>query len=176
MASDFHVLAPDFRGYGDSERKAIDATRGIADLSDDVVALLDTLEIEGPVDLLGWSAGGNVVIRKFENAAEILQLPEQAIFNCTGLGAGKLFDDPELIPIKGQLSFLMPQPGVDYNLLGGNQYMFVRSDGIALGGTYSKNEWDTAVDPVVRDRMIAGHQRMFDGMRRLQGSTTHPNS
>lgn len=122
------------------------------------------------------SAGGNVVIRKFENAAEILQLPEQAIFNCTGLGAGKLFDDPELIPIKGQLSFLMPQPGVDYNLLGGNQYMFVRSDGIALGGTYSKNEWDTAVDPVVRDRMIAGHQRMFDGMRRLQGSTTLPNS
>lgn len=63
LASDFHVLAPDFRGYGDSERKAIDATRGMADLSDDVVALLDALEIEGPVDLLGWSAGGNVVLQ-----------------------------------------------------------------------------------------------------------------
>ena len=63
LAADFHVLAPDFRGYGDSERKAIDATRGMADFSDDVVALLDTLGIEGPVDLLGWSAGGNVVLQ-----------------------------------------------------------------------------------------------------------------
>lgn len=120
------------------------------------------------------TAGGAVVIRKFENAAEILQLPEQVIFNCTGLGAGTLFGDKELIPIKGQLSILMPQPGVDYNLIGGNLYMFPRSDGIALGGTYARNQWDTAVDEVARDRILAGHRRMFDGMRRLQGGSTHP--
>lgn len=113
-------------------------------------------------------AGGEVVIRNFGSAGEILQLPEQAIFNCTGLGAGKLFSDAELIPIKGQLSILMPQPDVDYNLISGNMYMFPRSDGIALGGTYEKNLWDTSVDMVARDRLIAGHQRLFEGMRRRQ--------
>lgn len=63
LSADFRVIAPDYRGYGDSERKAIDATRGMADLSDDVVALLDALEIDGPVDLLGWSAGGNIALQ-----------------------------------------------------------------------------------------------------------------
>jgi hypothetical protein len=114
------------------------------------------------------TAGGALEIRKFANAAEILQLPEQVIFNCTGLGSAALFGDTELVPIKGQLSILMPQPGVDYNLIGGNEYMFVRADGIALGGTYVKNQWDAAVDPAARDRMLAAHQRMFGRMRRLQ--------
>ena len=63
LADRFHVVAPDFRGYGHSERQPIDATRGMADLSDDLAALLDALEVEGPVDLLGWSAGGNVVMQ-----------------------------------------------------------------------------------------------------------------
>lgn len=63
LATDFHVLAPDFRGYGDSARATIDATRGVADLSDDVAALLDTLQVEGAVDVLGWSAGGNVALQ-----------------------------------------------------------------------------------------------------------------
>ncbi|RIK09601.1 MAG: alpha/beta hydrolase, partial [Acidobacteria bacterium] len=63
LAGDFHLLAPDFRGYGDSERATIDATRGVADLSDDLAALLDATGVEGPVDALGWSAGGNVVLQ-----------------------------------------------------------------------------------------------------------------
>lgn len=63
LAGEFHVLAPDFRGYGDSARETIDATRGVADLSDDIAALLDALEVEGAVDVLGWSAGGNVALQ-----------------------------------------------------------------------------------------------------------------
>lgn len=63
LASDFRVIAPDYRGYGDSERKTIDATRGMADFSDDVAALLDAMGIQEPVDVLGWSAGGNIVLQ-----------------------------------------------------------------------------------------------------------------
>ncbi|WP_298888527.1 alpha/beta hydrolase [uncultured Serinicoccus sp.] len=63
LAADVRVLAPDYRGYGDSARATIDATRGVADLSDDVAALLDTLGVEGAVDVLGWSAGGNVALQ-----------------------------------------------------------------------------------------------------------------
>ncbi|SOC57356.1 alpha/beta fold hydrolase [Ornithinimicrobium cerasi] len=63
LAADFHLIAPDYRGYGDSERKVVDATRGMADFSDDLAALLDTLGVEGPVDVLGWSAGGNIALQ-----------------------------------------------------------------------------------------------------------------
>ncbi|MFK5633542.1 MULTISPECIES: alpha/beta fold hydrolase [unclassified Ornithinimicrobium] len=63
LSADFHLVAPDFRGYGGSERAPIDAARGMADLSDDLVALLDAMGVEGPVDALGWSAGGNVVLQ-----------------------------------------------------------------------------------------------------------------
>jgi len=63
LASGHHVVAPDFRGYGGSERRAIDATRGVRDLSDDLAALIDTLGLVAPLHLLGWSAGGGVVMQ-----------------------------------------------------------------------------------------------------------------
>ncbi len=57
-------LAPDLRGFGASERKPIDATRGVADFSDDLYALVGALGLAGrPVHLVGWSAGGTVAMR-----------------------------------------------------------------------------------------------------------------
>lgn len=116
------------------------------------------------------SAGGRVELRYFANAAEVLRLPESVIFNCSGLGARELFGDEELIPIKGQLSFLLPQPEVQYNLLSQAGYMFPRSDGILLGGTYERGQWDLTPDPAVRDRMLDGHQALFARMRDLQAA------
>jgi len=63
LADDFHVIAPDFRGFGGSERKAIDATRGMRDFSDDLDALVETMGLATPLHLLGWSAGGGVVMQ-----------------------------------------------------------------------------------------------------------------
>jgi D-amino-acid oxidase len=113
-------------------------------------------------------AGAAIVIRRFANAAEILRVPEQAVFNCTGLGARDLFADSELIPVRGQLSILMPQPAVDYNLISGRYYMFSRADGIVLGGTFDRGQSDTTPDDVVRRRMIEGQRTMFEAMRGKQ--------
>lgn len=56
-------IAPDQRGYGDADRTAtIDATRGMGDLSDDAVALLDELDISAAV-VVGSSLGGSVAWR-----------------------------------------------------------------------------------------------------------------
>jgi pimeloyl-ACP methyl ester carboxylesterase len=60
LPADWRVLAPDFRGYGDSEPLPLDATRGVRDLSDDAWSWLDALGVEA-VHLLGWSVGGGVV-------------------------------------------------------------------------------------------------------------------
>ena len=65
------------------------------------------------------------------------------IVNCTGLGAKALFDDPELMPVKGQLTVLHPQPAVTYAYLEPilDLYMFSRSDGIILGGSHGDGVW-----------------------------------
>lgn len=63
LAAGHHVIAPDFRGFGGSERKAIDATRGLRDLADDLAALVEALPVRAPFHLLGWSTGGGVVMQ-----------------------------------------------------------------------------------------------------------------
>ena len=57
----FRVLAPDMRGFGDSEPAPLDATRGLDDWADDVHALLEALEVSAPPHLVGWSTGGAAI-------------------------------------------------------------------------------------------------------------------
>ncbi|MCW1914316.1 FAD-binding oxidoreductase [Luteolibacter sp. GHJ8] len=113
-------------------------------------------------------AGGEIEIRRFASAEEILKVPEQTIFNCTGLGARELFKDEELIPVKGQLSFLKPQTEVNYNLLLGSYYMFSRGDGLLLGGTFDRGQWDLTTDDAVKRRVIEGQKRIFDAMAKTR--------
>jgi pimeloyl-ACP methyl ester carboxylesterase len=55
------VLAPDWRGFGLTESPHADSY-WFPDYLGDVDALLDALAITGPIDLLGHSMGGNVVM------------------------------------------------------------------------------------------------------------------
>jgi D-amino-acid oxidase len=129
-----------------------------------------TMLIEPPIYLHAMLrevrlAGGRVVVRDLESRAQLPELPERVIVNCTGLGAKALFGDEELEPVKGQLTFLLPQPEVDYITIGGGLYMFPRRDGILLGGTFDHGVWSLDVDEAVRQRMVAGHRTFFAGMR-----------
>lgn len=108
-----------------------------------------------------YLAGGKIKVRNFESLQAITQLPEKVILNCTGLGAGKLFNDKEIIPIKGQLTVLLPQPEIDYAYVLPSQdnllYMFPRKDGIILGGTYEKGNSTLEPDAIESERIIKGH-------------------
>lgn len=57
----YRLIAPDMRGFGDSEPAPIDATRGLRDWADDTHALVEALGIDGPVHLAGWSTGGAAI-------------------------------------------------------------------------------------------------------------------
>jgi pimeloyl-ACP methyl ester carboxylesterase len=57
----YRLIAPDMRGFGDSEPLPIDATRGLHDWADDTHALVGALGIERPVHLAGWSTGGPAI-------------------------------------------------------------------------------------------------------------------
>ena len=62
LPAGFRAIAPDLRGYGWTEDKLIDATRGMGDWSADLAALLDALNID-KAHLVGWSLGGGVLYR-----------------------------------------------------------------------------------------------------------------
>jgi pimeloyl-ACP methyl ester carboxylesterase len=57
----YRLIAPDMRGFGDTERKPIDATRGVRDWADDTFSLVQALGITRPVHLVGWSTGGAAI-------------------------------------------------------------------------------------------------------------------
>lgn len=111
-------------------------------------------------------AGGRVAVRDFRTRDEVLALDERVVFNCTGLGARALFGDEELMPIKGQLTLLLPQPEVDYiTLTDDGLYMFPRSDGILLGGTRERGVWTLEPDREAERRILEGHRAFFGAMR-----------
>lgn len=66
----YRFIAPDMRGFGDAERRPMDAARGLRDWADDACALAEALGISRPAHLVGWSTGGPV-IAKFAEAHPI---------------------------------------------------------------------------------------------------------
>jgi len=110
-------------------------------------------------------AGGTFVIREFASPAEVAGLPERLIFNCTGLGAGKLFGDTQIEPVRGQLAVLVPQAEVDYAFAGHMGYMFPRADGIICGGTFEHGQWDATPEPAAIARILRKQQAFFAGFR-----------
>ena len=60
MPAGYHSIALDQRGFGESDpAAAVDGKRGLADMSDDVIALMDTLGID-KAHIVGHSMGGGV--------------------------------------------------------------------------------------------------------------------
>ena len=115
--------------------------------------------------------GGRVVVREFHDARELTSVREDLLFNCTGLGTRTLFVDNDLIPIRGQLSFLLPQPEVDYMTIGpGDIYMFPRRDGILLGGSHERGEFSLEPNPETTNRILAENATLFAGMHHVSHS------
>ena len=107
-------------------------------------------------------AGGRTDVREFPEPAAMQELPHPLLVNCTGLAAGKLFGDADMMPIKGQLTVLAPQPEVDYLTFAPiDLYMMPRRDGIILGGTSERDVWSLEPDPAHADRILKGHQALF---------------
>lgn len=110
--------------------------------------------------------GGKIYVRNFGSTGELLSLREPLIMNCTGLGSYFLFEDRELVPVKGQLIVLRPQPEVDYITLvkRAGIYMMPRSDGIMLGGSRDYGNWSMAPDPETTERIFVRQSEFWSGL------------
>lgn len=65
----FRGIAPDLRGYGDTEDKLIDATGGVGDFVNDLLGLLDVLKVE-KTHVVGHSMGGAILFGLLPAAGE----------------------------------------------------------------------------------------------------------
>jgi D-amino-acid oxidase len=128
-----------------------------------------TMLVEPPVYLGAllrdfYIAGGKLVVKAFRSREEIMRLPEPIVFNCTGLGSRALFGDQKLVPVRGQLEVLLPQPEVDYCYLSSG-YMFPRRDGIILGGTWDHDDWSLAPKAEQTTQILEGHAVIMKGLK-----------
>jgi glycine/D-amino acid oxidase-like deaminating enzyme len=114
--------------------------------------------------------GGRIVIRKFDTPRDLMTLEEPIVVNCTGLGSLTLFDDKELVPIKGQLTAIVPQAEVTYRASGrtasgGQASINPRSDGIVVGNLQDRGNWSLEPDEDVRRRNVDAAIEFFTGMK-----------
>lgn len=58
----FRGIAPDLRGYGETEALPVDATKGLGDMVEDLRALVETLGMD-QYHIVGHSMGGGVVMK-----------------------------------------------------------------------------------------------------------------
>ena len=113
-------------------------------------------------------AGGSIVQRELHTPTEVQALEEKLVFNCTGLGARALFNDTTLTPVRGQLTFLLPQPEVRYATLFEDTYMFSRRDGVLLGGTHELGDWSLEVNEATVEKKLAEQTELFSHMQRCR--------
>lgn len=110
-------------------------------------------------------AGGQFVRREFKTRDDIAVLSERIVFNCSGLGSRVLANDSELIPMKGQLTLLQPQPEINYMIAVPRKrlYMIPRSDGIVLGTSQVRGNWSLEPDKAEVTRVIEGMKTLWKG-------------
>ena len=102
-------------------------------------------------------AGGKFEYRDFHTPNEIARLKEKVVINCTGYGARDLWKDDTVMPVRGQIAWLIPQPEVNYGLYYKHINVLSRTDGIcvqSLEGGDMRGYGDTNETP---DRSEADH-------------------
>lgn len=124
-----------------------------------------TLLIEAPIFLAALvaevrRAGGILEARAFSTAGDLRNLAEPVIVNCLGLGAGAVFADGAIIPIRGQLVHLRPQ-ALSYLLDHPTGYMVPRSDALVLGGSFEEGISEARTDPATCARILDDNRRFF---------------
>ena len=99
--------------------------------------------------------GGRIVQRTFNHPSELADLAEPVVVNCTGYGARALFGDESVIPVRGQIAWLTPQPELTYSLYFRAISMVPRHDGIVIQANGASQMVGYGVEDETPDRAEA---------------------
>ena len=111
--------------------------------------------------------GGRIETRVFNHPSELSGLSQPVIVNCTGYGARALFGDDSIVPVRGQIAWLVPQPEVAYALYYRGVSMVPRADGIVVQATGGEmagyNIDDETPDRTEAEQSVAVLASLYDG-------------
>jgi glycine/D-amino acid oxidase-like deaminating enzyme len=95
--------------------------------------------------------GGKFEYMDLKSPSDFGKIKEKTIVNSTGYGARALMSDESIIPVRGQLGHLVPQPEVNYLLSYKNANLTPRRDGLLVQN--NKSDMDGYNNPsVIPDR------------------------
>lgn len=112
--------------------------------------------------------GGRMIRRAFPDRAVALALPEPVIVNCMGYGAKAIWGDAAMVPVRGQIGWLVPQPDARYSLYYNGANAISRRDGVVIQ-YYGPNEDfgygdpDEVADPAETERALAILRGVYAG-------------
>jgi hypothetical protein len=111
-------------------------------------------------------AGGRFVPLELHEPSDFAKIREKVIVNCTGYGARALMRDESIVPVRGQIAWLIPQAGVRYGLYYRDVSVLARKDGIvvqAIGGddTFGYNDGNETPDRAAADASVTTIASLF---------------
>jgi glycine/D-amino acid oxidase-like deaminating enzyme len=101
------------------------------------------------------SNGGTIKIAEFHTPGEFARLKEKTLVNATGYGARALFGDQSIIPVRGQLTRMIPQADVSYGLFYKSVAFVPRRDGLVFQVIGDNDYYGYNDETVVPDRAEA---------------------
>jgi D-amino-acid oxidase len=118
-------------------------------------------------------AGGTIETREFHTPQELTALPQRAIIDSTGYAARQLWSDESIVPVRGQISWLIPQDGVTYGLNYKGLSVLARRDGIVLqlnkaGEDDGWNDSTEVPDHATAEEAVSVLQELYGRMANMQ--------
>jgi D-amino-acid oxidase len=116
------------------------------------------------------AAGGKVQRMEFHAPSDLARLKEKVVINCPGYGARALWKDESIVPVRGQIAWLIPQPEVNYGLFYKDVSVVPRRDGIVVqaiegGDIKGYNDANETPDRGEADQAVATLAELFSGFR-----------
>lgn len=118
-------------------------------------------------------AGGKIETQEFYSPQEMTVLSQPVIINCTGYGARQLWSDESIVPVRGQIAWLIPQEGVHYGLFYKDVYVLARRDGIVVqpgmgGEDEGWNDTNEQPDRVAAAAGVEVLQELYSRMEKMK--------
>ena len=101
------------------------------------------------------AAGGKIEVMEFHSPADLAALRQKTLINATGYGARALFGDDTLVPVRGQLARMIPQPDIHYGVFYQNVSFVPRRDGLVFQAVGENDYYGFGDDTTVPDRAEA---------------------
>ena len=113
--------------------------------------------------------GGKIERVEFHSPSELNQVAQKVVINATGYGARALWKDESIVPIRGQIAWLIPQPEVNYSVFYKNVFILSRRDGIlvqdvGIGEMEGYNDANEQPDRRVAESAVQGVAELYERM------------